>query len=179
MRQLSTEQLQFAAARLARIVTRRGVSQTELAQMSGVGQPTISKILGDDASYSPTEDALAKLFEGLGYNLYDIVSTPGSVPEKLFGYLATPLTALREGAHQALRKVVADVRAIAGDRAFSSLPFDIYWPGEHTHPIEHASVSPNKVYLTDRSRASTHDFIILLCAEASYGVGHRLKTFQG
>jgi len=27
------------------------------------------------------------------------------------------------------------------------------------------------VYLTDRSRASTHDFIILFCAEPSYGVG--------
>lgn len=169
MRQLSTEKLQFAAARLALIRARMGISQIELAELSGVGQSTISKILGDDNS--PTEDALAKLFEGLGYNLYDIVSASGSVPEKLFGYLATPLTALRESAHGALRKVVGDVRAIAADRAFDSLPFDIYWPGEHTHPVEHANVPAHKVYLTDRSRASTHDFIILLCAEASYGVG--------
>jgi transcriptional regulator with XRE-family HTH domain len=171
MRQLSTETLQFAAARLARIYARRRVNQTELAELSGVAQSTISKILGDDDSYSPTEDALAKLFEGLGYNLYDIVSAPGSVPEKLFGYLATPLTALGESAHGGLRKVVGDVRAIAADRGFDSLPFDIYWPGDHTHPVEHANVPAHKVYLTDRSRASTHDFIILLCAEASYGVG--------
>jgi transcriptional regulator with XRE-family HTH domain len=32
-------------------------------------------------------------------------------------------------------------------------------------------ISPNQVYVTDRSRAATHDFIILLCATASYGVG--------
>jgi hypothetical protein len=127
--------------------------------------------LGDDDSYSPTEDALAKLFEGLGYNLYDIVSAPGSLPEKLLGYLATPLTALRENAHAALRTVVDDVRTIAADQAFDSLPFHIYWPGDHTHPVEHRNVPAHKVYLTDRSRASTHDFIILLCAEASYGVG--------
>ncbi len=171
MRQLSIEKLQFAVARLALIMARRGVSQTELAQLSGVGQPTISKVLGDDDSYSRTEDVLAKLFEGLGCNLYDVVSAPGSVPEKLFGYLATPLTALQQNAHAALRKVVSDVREIAADRAFESLPFDIYWPGDHTHPVEHPEVPAHKVYLTDRSRASTHDFIILFCAEASYGVG--------
>ena len=30
---------------------------------------------------------------------------------------------------------------------------------------------PRQVYLTDRSRASTHDFIILFCGDPSYGVG--------
>src|SRR6266404_1154526 len=135
MRQLSTEDLQFAAARLARIFSRMGFSQTELAQLSSVGQPTISKILGDDPTYSPTEDILARLFEALGHNLYDIVKAPGNVPERLSAYLATPLTALDQHAHAVLRKVVDDVRAIASDRAFDALPFNIYWPGEHTHPV--------------------------------------------
>lgn len=171
MRHLSTEKLQFAAARLARIKASRNISQTELAELSGVAQSTISKILGDEDGYAPSEDALVKLFEGLGYNLYDVVNTPGSVPERLYGYLATPLTALRDAAHQGLQKAVSDVRAIAADAMFGSLPFDVYWPGEHTHPAKHPDVSAQKVYLTDRSRASTHDFIILLCAEPSYGVG--------
>lgn len=169
MRQLSTEKLQFAAARFARLFGRKGISQTDLAEISGVAQSTISKILGNDASC--TEDVLAKLFEGLGHNIYDIVNTPGGIPEKLLGYLATPLTAVRDDAHDVLREVVADVRAIAADPAFDSLPFDIYWPGEHTHPVRDSGIPAHKVYLIDRSRASTHDFIILLCAEASYGVG--------
>jgi hypothetical protein len=47
----------------------------------------------------------------------------------------------------------------------------VYWPGEHTHPKDHADVSASQVYLTDRSRAATYDFIILFCGAPSYGVG--------
>src|SRR5258708_19031911 len=169
MRHLSTEKLQFAVARFAQIFALSGVTQTDLAQLSSVAQSTISKVLADDGSF--TEDLLARLFEALGYNLYDVVAAPGAIPEQLLGYLATPLTGVEKTSHSGLRKVVEQLRTIAADRRFDSLPFNIYWTGEHTHPIENADVCAEKVYLTDRSRASTHDFVILLCAEASFGVG--------
>jgi transcriptional regulator with XRE-family HTH domain len=171
MGQLSAEKLGYAVARLIRIIAYRKIGQTELEQLSSVKQPTISKILKGDDNYSPTEDSLAKLFQGLGHNLYDIVNEPGCMPERIFGYLATPLTALVANEHTGLRKFVSDLRGIAADQAFDSLPFDIYWPGDHTHPLEHPGLSARHVYLTDRSRASTHDFIILFCGDASYGVG--------
>ncbi len=175
MAQLSVEKLEYAAARLARIVAYRELTQTQLEHLSGVKQPTISKVLshakGDDATYSPTEDVLQKLFQGLGHNLSDILNEPDCLPEQICGYLATPLTALSDNAHRLLRKVVNDVRAAAADDIFASLPFDIYWPGDRTHPLEHPEVPAKQVYLTDRSRASTHDFIVLFCGEASYGVG--------
>src|SRR2546428_790559 len=152
MGQLSIEKLECAVARLARIVAYRELTQVQLEQLSGVKQPTISKILShskaDDDNYSPTEDVLVKLFQGLGHNLFDILNEPDCLPEKIFGYLATPLTALGESAHKGLRKVVSDVRAIAADATFSSLPFDIYWPGDHTHPHEHANLPARQVYLT-------------------------------
>jgi transcriptional regulator with XRE-family HTH domain len=47
----------------------------------------------------------------------------------------------------------------------------LYWPGDFTHPIRNPDFRPNQVYLTDRSRASTFDFIVLFCAAPSYGVG--------
>lgn len=175
MGQLSVEKLEYAVARFARIYNHRGLTQIELEQLSGVKQPTISKILshakGEEDTYTPTEDVLAKLFQGLGHNLFDIVNEPGCFPEKIFGYLATPLTALTADEHDGLRGVVDDVRSIVTDTAFDSLPFDLYWPGDYTHPLEHPALSARQVYLTDRSRASTHNFIILLCGDPSYGVG--------
>jgi hypothetical protein len=70
-----------------------------------------------------------------------------------------------------LRNIVSEVRSLAADGGFDAPPFDIYWPGDFTHPQDHANVPARQVYLTDRSRASTHDFIILLCGKPSYGVG--------
>src|SRR6266478_8365735 len=49
--------------------------------------------------------------------------------------------------------------------------FNLYWPGDHTHPVRNADFTAQQVYLTDRSRSSTFDFIILFCAAPSYGVG--------
>jgi transcriptional regulator with XRE-family HTH domain len=175
MGQLSIEQVEYAIASLVRIVAYRRLTQTELGELSGVTQPTISKILshsqkGDD-NYSPTEEILSKLFQGLGLKLHDILNEPDCLPERIYGYLATPLTALTETAHKALRKAVNDMRAVAADTTFDSCPFDIYWPGDHTHPVDHPNLQARQVYLTDRSRASSHDFIILFCGDPSYGVG--------
>jgi transcriptional regulator with XRE-family HTH domain len=175
MGQLSREKLEFAIACFAKIYARRGISQTDLEELSGVKQPTISRILshakGEEEAYSPTEDVLAKLFRGLGHNLFDIVNEAGCLPEKIVGYLATPLTALTPTEHAVLKRVVNDIKDIAADERFASLPLEIYWPGDHTHPVEHPNLSAMQVYLTDRSRASTHNFIVLFCGKSSFGVG--------
>jgi transcriptional regulator with XRE-family HTH domain len=63
------------------------------------------------------------------------------------------------------------VKDVSRSEEFKSPSFDLYWPGDHTHPTKHPEFSPEQVYAIDRSRASTFDFIILLCASSSYGVG--------
>ncbi len=173
MGQLSRERIEYAVARLDCVVTSRGITQTQLENLSGVSQGTISKTLRPQADdpYVPTEEVLGKLFQGLGLNLVEILNEPDCLPEKIIGYLATPLTGLADAQHKNLRKVVSDLRAIAGDQSFDSPPLEIYWPGDHTHPIDHPNLTASQVYLMDRSRASTHDFVVLLCGESSYGVG--------
>lgn len=173
MGQLSKERIEYAVARLDCVVTSRGITQTLLENLSGVSQGTISKTLHpqDDDPYVPTEEILGKLFQGLGINLVEILNEPDCLPEKIIGYLATPLTGLADAQHKNLRKVVSDLRAIAGDQSFDPPPLEIYWPGDHTHPIDHPNLTAPQVYLIDRSRASTHDFVILFCGDPSYGVG--------
>lgn len=173
MGQLSRERIEYAVARLACVVTSRELTQIQLEELSSVRQGTISKILHpqDDDPYVPTEDVLGKLFQGLGLNLFEILNEPDCSPEKIVGYLATPLTGLADTQHKNLRKVVSDIRAIAGDQSFDPPPLEIYWPGDHTHPIDHPNLNARQVYLMDRSRASTNDFVILFCGDPSYGVG--------
>jgi len=173
MGQLSRERIEYAVARLACVVASRELTQIQLAESSNVSQGTISKILHpqDDDPYVPTEDILEKLFQGLGLNLVEILNEPDCLPEKIVGYLATPLTGLSDAQHKNLRKVVSDLRSIAGDQSIDSPPFEIYWPGDHTHPIDHPNLTAPQVYLTDRSRASTNDFVVLFCGDPSYGVG--------
>jgi transcriptional regulator with XRE-family HTH domain len=87
----------------------------------------------------------------------------------LHGYLATPLTGLPPKAEKELRAAVERIREAS--RRLEDPAIEIYWPGDHTHPTANPDFTPNQVYLIDRSRASTFDFIILLCATPSYGVG--------
>jgi len=173
MSQLSRERIEYAVARLECVRASRDLTQLQLAELSDVTQGTISKILHpqDDDPYVPTEDILVKLFQGLGLNLIEILNEPDCLPEKIVGYLATPLTDLTDTQRTNLRKVVSDVRAIAGDQSFDPPHFEIYWPGDHTHPIDHPNLTAPQVYLTDRSRASTNDFVVLFCGDSSYGVG--------
>jgi transcriptional regulator with XRE-family HTH domain len=121
----------------------------------------------------PNVDVLTKLFKAIGYNLTDVLNESDAAPQEIAGYLATPLTAVVESGKKdsELRDVVDRIRDIAKSPEFTTPPFDLYWPGDHTHPIKNADFSPSQVYRTDRSRASTFDFIILFCADPSYGLG--------
>ena len=121
MGQLSREQIEYAVARLACVVTTRELTQIQLEKLSGVSQGTISKTLHpqDNDQYKPTEDILGKLFHGLGLNLVEILNEPDCLPEKIIGYLATPLTGLAETQHKSVRKLVSDLRTIAGDQSFN------------------------------------------------------------
>ncbi len=176
MSELTREQVEYAVGRLVRLVEFRGITQTQLEQRSGVNQSTISKILSpctenSGERYTPSEDTLKRLFSALGLKLTDIISDSDRIAEEIVGYLATPLTGLDEGADREVRRIVNLIRTAATHEKFQLPPFDIYWPGDHTHPRQHADIPPSQVYVTDRSRASTYDFIIVLCAAPSYGVG--------
>jgi transcriptional regulator with XRE-family HTH domain len=136
-----------------------------------VGQPTISKIFSGE--HNPSGDVLKKLSRAFGLTLSGLLEEIDPEGRDMVGYLATPLTAIAQNpkAESSLKKVVDSIRRIASDHEFSNPGFEIYWPGDHTHPTKNSEFKPNLVYLTDRSTASTYDFLIILCAEPSYGVG--------
>jgi transcriptional regulator with XRE-family HTH domain len=176
MRQLTNEQIEYAVGRLVTLIEVRGVRQTWLEGASGVNQSTISKIVTrrkepGAENYAPSEEILTKLFRALGYKLPDILNETDTIPEEILGYLATPLTGLTVAEDGEVKNVVKGVRAVASEEQFAAPRFEIYWPGDHTHPKEHADLPAGQVYVTDRARASTHDFIILFCGAPSYGVG--------
>jgi transcriptional regulator with XRE-family HTH domain len=175
MKELTDEQLEFAVSRFVSIYQSRGMKQTELERLTGseVTQSTISKIVRpqDGEKYAPSVDVLQRLFKALGLPLEDILIESDHLPDEIVGYLATPLTGLSSEEDSELRRVVASIRAVVCDSQFRNPSFDVYWPGDHTHPRIHADATAQQVYVTDRSRASTHDFIILFCAAPSYGVG--------
>jgi transcriptional regulator with XRE-family HTH domain len=123
MRELSMEQIEYAIGRLVRLVEIRGVKQTQLEHASGVNQSTISKILSrsqDSADhYTPSEEILRKLFQGLGLKLSDILNETDEIPDEILGYLATPLTGLDAKCDNELRRIVAMVQTIAAANEFT------------------------------------------------------------
>ena len=167
MTPLSNEQTEYAVTCLEQLCLSRGVTQSQLADLSKVTQSAISKMFSRDMT--PSTEQLTKLSLALGYKLQDILELD-AVPDHLYGYLATPLTAIGKD-DQHLRSVVARIKEIAADPEFKDPPFELYWPGDHTHPTKNADIPAGVVYLTDRSRASTNDFVIMFCGSPSYGVG--------
>src|SRR5262245_477341 len=136
------EQTEYAVGRLIRLVQSRKYTQTQLEQLSGVSQSTISKILSSRPEhgvdrYRPSVDVLTKLFKAIGLKLSDILSESDRPPDEILGYLATPLTGLSDTADQELRRVVRLIQDVAAEPQFDSPRFEIYWPGDHTHPKQH------------------------------------------
>jgi transcriptional regulator with XRE-family HTH domain len=131
MRSLSIQQIDLAITTLERLKNSRGLSQMQLAQLSGINQSTISKILG--RSQSPSLENLKSLFQAVGLKLSDVLNETDELGHEILGYLATPLTgaAKDKQADAELRRVVKEIKAIASDSEFSDVPFDIYWPGDH------------------------------------------------
>jgi transcriptional regulator with XRE-family HTH domain len=167
---LRQEEIEYAIGRLEVLKNSRGLSQTDLGVFTGVEQSTISKIL--KRQQEPSIEILQRLFEGLGLQLADVLKAAADhLPKTLQGYLATPLTGLNERQDTSVRAVVDAVRRFSGAAEFSDPPIKIYWPGEYTHPKSNPAHTPNNVYLIDRSRASTFNFLVILCGAASYGVG--------
>ncbi|HTS13736.1 MAG TPA: helix-turn-helix transcriptional regulator [Candidatus Limnocylindrales bacterium] len=169
MKQLTKEQIEFAVGRLQKVVEYRGLSQPQLEEVSGIAQSTISKIFR--RIQDPSPDNLKKLCRAIGVKLSDLTNEIELFGHELVGYLATPLTGLSLQEDEELRRLVERIRKLVSAGEFSDPQFDLYWPGDHTHPRNNPDFTPSQVYLTDRSRASTYDFIILLCVAPSYGVG--------
>ena len=166
---ISKDQTEYAVACLHQITESRGINQSQLETLSGVNQSTISKMF--TRTLDPSFDNLKKLFQALGLRLADVLYETEGLAHDLSGYLATPLTNVvgDKKAESELRSVIGRIKEIAG--SFTDPGVDLYWPGDHTHPVHNADFKPGQVYLMDRSRASTHDFIVLFCADPSYGVG--------
>jgi transcriptional regulator with XRE-family HTH domain len=174
MKELTNEQAEYAVSCFVSIYQSREIKQVELERMSGVDQSTISKIVHSrdgGEKYAPSTEVLEKLFQAMGIKLADIIYESDHLTEEIVGYLATPLTCLSAREDQEVRRVVEKIRKIAAESEFTNPPFKVYWPGDHTHPTQHSDIPAAQVYVTDRSRASTHDFIVLFCAAPSYGVG--------
>jgi transcriptional regulator with XRE-family HTH domain len=170
MNDLSHEQTEVAVTTLEAILQSRKMTQQQLANMSHVSQPTIANII--NRHRTPSREQLTKLFDALGLKLESILDLDDQ-PERIFGYLATPLTGIVGDTKKeaVLKSVVSRIKDLAKEPEFSDPPFDIYWPGDYSHPVKNADLGAEAVYLMDRSRASTKDFVIMVCADPSFGVG--------
>lgn len=171
MAEITVAQREYAAKYLQKMAEKRGYTQKQLDELSGVNQSTISKIFNGE--FLPSEDMLRKLSLAIGLNLSEIVEEADALPDGLTGYLATPLTELAKDskAEAEVVSVVKKIRTIAADTEFLNPGFSLYWPGDHTHPTRNADFRAEQVYRIDRSRASAYHFIVLFCAQPSFGVG--------
>ena len=92
---------------------------------------------------------MVKLFKALGLKLDDILhDAPTSTVDELLGYLAIPLTAVVASARQnnGLESVVAELWRLASSEEFVNPRFNLYWPGDYTHPTRHPDFKPSQVY---------------------------------
>src|SRR5260370_42300562 len=95
MRGLKKEEIEYAIGRLEAYMRSRGLTQSDLGELSNVEQSTISKILLK--KQEPSIDNLQKLFKGLGLQFTDVLRAAADhLPKTLQGYLATPLTGLTD-----------------------------------------------------------------------------------
>ena len=108
MKEMSEESIEFVVGRLEKMSTGRELSQKELAELSGVGQPTISKIFS--GTQRPSVDLLQKLCAAFGLTLSGVLEEIDPECQYMIGYLATPLTAVVESpeAEPFLRRSVMD-----------------------------------------------------------------------
>jgi hypothetical protein len=67
--------------------------------------------------------------------------------------------------------VIGVLKGIVGPEHFSDPRFELYWPGDFTHPKSNPEHTAEQVYRKDRAFASTYNFLVLLCLEPSYGLG--------
>src|SRR6266536_5176410 len=145
---LSDEQIEYAVTCLIQLVEFRKFSQTQLHNVSGVSQGMISKVL--TRAQQPSAEVLKRLFQALGLKLDDILHDTEVIPPELLGYLATPLTGivLDTAREQELRRVVDSIKQVADSDDFVNPRFNLYWPGDHTHPVNNSDFTPQQVYLT-------------------------------
>src|SRR5262249_52828426 len=138
MKELSKESIEFAVARLRKLRDARNLPQKQLEEFTGAAQSTISRILS--GSQQPTVEQLEGLSRAFGLTLPSILEEIDREKKEIVGYLATPLTAVvvNARAEAQLKTVIQRIKKIASDPEFSNPTFEIYWPGDHTHPNKNA-----------------------------------------
>jgi transcriptional regulator with XRE-family HTH domain len=90
MNLLSNQKIDLAVTTLQRLMNSRKLTQTQLAQLSGVNQSAISKII--HGFQAPSVENLKKLFQAVGLKLGDVLNETNELGHEILGYLATPLT---------------------------------------------------------------------------------------
>jgi len=86
MRELKKEEIEYAIGRLDVYMASRGLNQSDLEDLSGVEQSTISKIL--HRRQEPSLENLQKLFGGLGLQLADVLRAAADrLPKVLQGFI--------------------------------------------------------------------------------------------
>jgi len=147
MKELSKEAVEFAVGLLRKLRDARNMPQKQLEESTGAGQSTISRIFS--GVQHPTAEMLEKLSRAFGLTLSSILEEIDQEKKEIVGYLATPLTAVVGNAKEEaeLEAVVQKIKRIAAYPEFSDPGFEIYWPGDHTHPIKNADLKASLVYL--------------------------------
>jgi transcriptional regulator with XRE-family HTH domain/nucleoside 2-deoxyribosyltransferase len=84
----------------------------------------------------------------------------------LRAYLASALTDLSKDDRDRVYEISRQLKALCALHGVA-----LYLPFEHTDPVAHSDIPAPQVYERDRKQVVTSDFLLVLCAAASYGVG--------
>ena len=98
---------------LIKTIEQREYNQPQMQQLSGVPQPTISKILTH--AIDPSYEVLGKLLQSLGLTFRTVLFDSDVSPHDMLGYLATPLTGVVNDKHSEveLARVVNEIKSVA------------------------------------------------------------------
>ena len=157
--------------KLKRIRTRRGVSQRQLARVSGVANATISQI--EAGRINPTVGLLKKVLDGIPISLAEFFADDDDGPDRIF-YRAEELTEIADGG-VSYRQVGAHL----GDRSLQLLK-ERYDPGAGTgrHALTHAGEECG-IILSGRLRVSVGDQTTTLGpGDAYYFKSHQPHHFH-
>jgi transcriptional regulator with XRE-family HTH domain len=146
--------------RLRDIRTRLGVSQRQLARVSGVANATISQI--EAGKLNPTVSMLKKVLDGVPISMSEFFTDDGDFAERIF-FRAHELTEIADGG-VSFRQVGANLH----NKSIQLLK-ECYQPGEGTgrHEITHEGEECG-IILSGRLEVTVADQVAVLTAGDAY-----------
>ena len=146
--------------RLKGIRTRLGMSQRQLARVSGVANATISQI--EAGRLNPTVSMLKKVLDGIPISMSEFFADESETPDRIF-FRADELTEIADGGVSFLQ-----VGANLGDKAVQLIK-ECYQPGAGTgrHAITHDGEECG-IILSGRLQVTVGDRTAILRAGDAY-----------